>query len=92
MARTKKRIGIGAECSVLVKFLHPRKKVVAQMPNAGHHERLSGLLSIRREMKQVNQKKQMCIVFRHDSFPDQELHAVTRYAKVDKEGAEEHLA
>ena len=33
----------------------------------------------------------MCIVFRHDSFPDQELHAVTRYAKVEKEGAEEHL-
>ena len=37
------------------------------------------------------QKKQMCIVFRHDSFPDQELHTVTRYAKVEKEGAEEHL-
>ena len=33
----------------------------------------------------------MSIVVRHDSFPDQELHMVARYAKVESEGAEDHF-
>jgi len=39
-------------------------------------------VEIRREVKNVNRRDQMCIVLRHDSFPNTELHAVERWVCV----------
>ena len=39
----------------------------------------------------MNHVNKICIVFHHNSFPDQELHIVARYTKVESEGAEENF-
>lgn len=90
MAR-KKRCGIGAVCSCLVNKLHPGLEIEAKFPNRSKQDRLGRLLAIKREPRTVNWKEQVCIVFRHDSFANKELHAVERWVKVDEEGASEHF-
>ena len=86
--KRKKRNGVGASCRCLKRFLHPRQLVDAKYPNATQQERLGGLVTIRREEKQVNRAQKWCIIFRHDDFPDRELHCSERYAVVETEGAE----
>ena len=84
----KLRAGVGASCSVLIRFLHPSLEVRAKILNFTSSQRLENLLLVREEQKLVNHKNQGCFIFRHDDFPNVELYATTRYAKVVKEGAE----
>ena len=86
--KRKKQNGVGANCRCLKRFLHPRAIVDAKYPNATQQERLDGLVAIRREEKAVNRVQKWCVVFRHDDFPNQELHCSERYAVVQQEGAE----
>ena len=86
--KRKKNNGIGAKCQCLTRFLHPRAIVDAKYPNATQRDRLSNLLTIKKEKKQVNKVEKLCIVFRHDDFPNIELHCTERYANVLEEGAE----
>ena len=81
--------GTGAECSVLLKYLHPSKRISEVFPNRTANERLDGLVAIKKDGRKVNKKMQQCIIFRHDRFPNEELHCVTRFCKVLKEGAVE---
>jgi hypothetical protein len=83
------RNGIGAQCSVLKRFLHPRTIVDAKYPNTTQSERLESLLVTRREVKRVNNKDQWCIIFRHDDFDNIEVYATERYCKVTHEGPAE---
>ena len=86
------RHGIGAKISVYKRFLHPRAAVAAKYPNAAKSDVLEGLIAIGQEEKTIAKKRQSCIVMRHDDFDDGTLlHAVTRYCKVQEEGALEHL-
>ena len=39
----KKRRGVGAKCSVLLKFLHPSQEVRRKCPNYGHKTKLNEL-------------------------------------------------
>ena len=82
----KKKNGVGATCSVLIRFLHPRQQVVDRYPNASFSDRLDGLIAQRRILKKVSQKDQIVILFRHDNFPNLLVHTVERYAKVLEEG------
>ena len=92
MTATKKlRAGVGAVAETLLKYIHPSKLIRDKYPNPINGQRLENCLLIRRETKEVNRKQQVCVIFRHDEFPDKELHAVERWVKVKKEGAEEHL-
>jgi len=91
MSNRRMRNGIGANCSVLKRFLHSRPIVDAKYPNATQSERLEPLLAIRREKKTVNHKEQWCIIFRHDDFENIELYAAERYCKVVEEGPFESL-
>ena len=92
MAKTKKlRAGVGAECDVLIKYLHPGLLIKEKVPNPVNGQRLSKCLLIRKETKTVNRKDQPCYVFRHDDFPDKEVHCVARWCKVVTEGPEEKL-
>jgi len=74
--------GLGAVAEVSKKFLHPSKLVDEKYPNMRGDHKVNGLLEIRRESKTVRRKEQMCIIFRHDDFPNKELHAVERWVKV----------
>ena len=87
MPKKKKQNGIGAVCSVITRFLHPRPLVAAMYPNAHHQHRTDGLLVLYRASKKVNRVDKTCIFFRHNDFDDNQLlHCVERYAKVLTEG------
>lgn len=81
-----KTIGIGAVCSVVVQYLHPSKLIKDKYPSRGAKERLGNLVAIRRETLKVNRVDRVCIVFRHDDFPNQLLHCCERWTRVDTEG------
>lgn len=75
--------GVGAVCSVLLRRLHPLQLVQHKFPNAEHQQRLDDLICIRKEIKKVSRRDQMCYVFRHDVLDDnQELHCVCRWSQV----------
>jgi len=86
MTKLKLQNGIGARCSVIARFLHPRRLIKERYPYYTFDKRIGGLLVARREQKQVNHRIQQCLVFQHDDFNDQELYAVERYGRVTEEG------
>ena len=86
MVKKKLCPGIGAQCSVLIKFLHPSKRVTDVLINFSDKDRLYDLLAIKAEQKRVKKKIQDCIIFRHDAFPNEELYCVRKFCKVLKEG------
>ena len=47
---------------------------------------MSGLLVIGKETRKVNRRDQVCIIFCHDQFPDQELYCCARFCNVLNEG------
>ena len=85
------KVGTGADCSVLIRMLHPSKLVNDTLTNREASERLVGLVALRKELKLVNRREQQCVVFRHDLFPNKELHCCMRYCKVHKEGDPVHF-
>ena len=87
----KLRLGVGAKCTVLLKYLHPGKLIDTKYPNRTAQSTLDNLLAIRQEVKKVNKKEQHCILFRHGKFEGLELHCVNRWVRVIVEGPEEHL-
>ena len=89
MAR-KKKLGVGAKCAVLTKYLHPSIAVNEKYPNATASARTSDLKCIRKEKKIVNRSEQEVAIFRHDDF-DIDLHAVLRWVKVVVEGDKDGL-
>ena len=70
--------GIGTRCSVLRKYLHPAILVEQLVPNNIHGVRVSDLLTIRKEVRRVKRKEQLCLVFRHPSLDNEELHPYKR--------------
>ena len=86
-----KRAGISAVCRALSRFIHPSKHVKEVLTNCTHNHCLTNLVVIRKEMKKVNNKIQMCIIFCHDDFPNEELYCCMRYCRVVREGAREHF-
>ena len=72
----KLRVGAGAKCSALKRFLHPRKFEDGKYPNNVARERLGGLVAMRKDTMEVNHKDQICILFCHADFPDALLHCV----------------
>jgi hypothetical protein len=76
MASPKLCHGIEANCSVLIKWLHPAKMVANKFTNPEHGLHLSGLICLREEEKMVTRKLQVCYVFRHSKFEGKELHAI----------------
>ena len=87
----KLRPGIGAKCSVLLKFLHPVKYINAEFPNIEHNQRLDNLLLMSEKEIRVNRIDQKCYVFRHDDFENIQLHATKRWVKIEVEGPENSI-
>jgi len=79
MAKKRKlNAGVGAKCSILTKFLHPKQKDVEK------DHRTTCILT---EMKilVVNRKQQVCFLFSSDGI---EYHAVQNHFKIEEEGDE----
>jgi hypothetical protein len=81
MVRPKKN-GVGAVCSVLIRYLHPSIEVNTKYPRARYADRLEGLIVQRRQVKKLNHRDQTVVVFRHDDFPNLLVYCAERYAKV----------
>ena len=82
----KLRLGIGAKCSVITRYLHPAKTISDKYLNFGHRDQTSNLVCLRKEEKVVNRRTQTVAVFKHADFTDTEIHAVVRWVTVDEEG------
>jgi hypothetical protein len=91
MAPPKLRHGIRANCSILIKRLHPAKMVADKFPNLAHRRHLSNSICLREEEKTVTRKLQTCFVYRHKDFEGKELHAIRRWSKVKSEGSDTQL-
>ena len=82
----KKIAGVGAVCRVMLKYLHPSKKIREKYHNRISSNKLGKLIVIRQEVKKVSRKDQMCLIFRHDNCSNEEMNCVKRWAKVMTEG------
>ena len=94
MPRRRKILGKGATLNALIKFIHPSEHIRNKFPNPVNQQRLDGLTAVRRELKVVSRKKQMCIVCTHPGFKTEggelvELHFVERWATIVNEGPED---
>ena len=69
----KKQLGVGAECSILIKNLHPSPTLAESFQCPGPTDRLHGLLVPRRGEKAIIRTKKAAILFRHDDFANVEL-------------------
>lgn len=78
--------GVGAIAKCQKRYLHPSKVVNETLINTQGDYVVEGLIEIRKEVKKVNKRDQLCIVMRHDLFPNLLLHAVIRWVKVTSEG------
>ena len=59
----KNKMGIGAVCSALKRYLQSRKDVDAKYPNATQRDRLEGLIVVDKGVIMVNHRDQVCIFF-----------------------------
>jgi hypothetical protein len=86
----KLRHGVGANCTVLTKFIHPSEHVRAKHANIekGH---TTLVILVGKETLKVRRKDQKCYTFRSDDYPNIILHAVKRYVNVVTEGPLETL-
>ena len=89
--KKKLRLGVGAYCSVYTKFMHSKPTISAKYPNYTSNDRMTELNCIKREVRKVNRRDQMCAVFTHKDFDDVKFYCVLRYVVVTKEGPESEL-
>ena len=85
----KKWLGVGAECTVSLCFLHPKDKIAEKIPNQTKSQKLSVLVVQERVEKAIRRKATQCVMFRHEDFSGQLLWCMEKYIKVDVEGPEE---
>ena len=84
--RPKPRLGEGATCSVLVKFLRPTREVKEKYPHNVPDERVDGLVAVRAGRKTRGRTEYPAVFFTHPEFPGVELSAAQNKIKVVAEG------
>ena len=82
-------LGVGAECTVSLCFLHPKDKIAEKIPNQTKAQKLSALVVQDRVEKHIQHKATQCVMFRHEDFGGQVLWCMEKYVKVDVEGPKE---
>ena len=85
----KKQLGVGAECTISLCFLHPKDKIVEKIPNQTKAQKISVLVVQEGVEKPIRCKAMLCVVFRHEDFGGQLLWCMEKYVKVDVEGPKE---
>jgi hypothetical protein len=93
MAKKKKQAGVGAKASCFARFVHPSAAIRQFFPTNQKSNKLDNLLITGEDIKVVRRRSPPipCFLFRHDSFPDQELYANKRNVVITKEGHPEHF-
>ena len=84
------RLGEGARCSCLVKFIRPSKDVAAALVNPEPGRRVEDLTAVSREATTRGGKTFVAIFFRSSTIPGL-LHAAERWVKVEEEGPPDQL-
>ena len=84
------RLGEGARCSCLVKFIRPSKDVAAALVNPEPGRRIEDLIAISRDVTNHGGKTFVAIFFRSSTIPGL-LHAAERWVKVEEEGPPDQL-
>ena len=82
-------LGVGALCTVKLRFLHPKDKVNEKVPNQSASQSISGLIVQSKVEKSIWKAAKSCIVFHHEDFRGQLIWALPWYVTVDKQGPEE---
>ena len=93
MAKKKKQAGVGAKASCFARFVHPSAAIRQFFPTNQKSNKLDNLLITGEDIKVVRRRSPPtpCFLFRHDSFPDQELYANKRNVVITEEGHPEHF-
>jgi hypothetical protein len=94
MPKKKLTPGIGAEATVLTRFIHPSELIRDKHPNQDKEWKTKNrttVLLIGQDLKKINKKWQDVYVFRCEDFENKELYAVKRYVCITKEGDKEHF-
>jgi Transposase IS4 len=94
MPRDNKRFGVGANVTVLTRFLHPSAAIRHRHNNRTlpNNHRTNNLIIVRQETKYVRRKEQICFVYQHDDYKEHdnltsiELYSVRKHAKCIQEG------
>jgi hypothetical protein len=77
--------GVGANCTILSKFIHPSEHVRTKHANLDKRHKTSVII-VGEETKKVRRNDQKCYTFRSDEYPNIILYAVKRYLNVVTEG------
>ncbi len=77
--------GVGANCTILSKLIHPSEHVRTKHANLDKGHKTSVII-VGEETVKVRRKDQKCYTFRSDEYPNIVLHAVKRYLNVVTEG------
>ena len=90
--RKKLQCGVGAVVWVYLRYLHPSKTVKDFYINSTKDSKVTDLLVVGQGVRKVHGKDQMCVLLRHDSFPNVILYCVKRWGKhVVAEGDPQHF-
>jgi hypothetical protein len=91
MAQTTLRLGEGATCSVLVKYLRPSRDVKEAIPNPGPNHRVLDLVAVRREVTTRAGQTYDSVFFTSATLPGLSVSAAKRYVVVTAEGHEDTI-
>ena len=82
-------LGVGASCTVKLRFLHSKNHVKDKIPNQTVSQQLSGLIVQSKAEKVICKVNKECIVFQHEDFGGQLVWALQHYVQVAIQGPEE---
>ena len=82
----QKRLGVGASCTISVRFLHPKNKVKEVIHNQTASQKLSRLIVQGKDEKTIWKAGKECVMFCHEDFGGQLIWALQRYVSIDVEG------
>ena len=68
---TCKHLGVGASCTIKLRFLHPKNHVKDKIPNQTSSQQLTGLIVQSKVENIIRKVNKDCIVFRHEDFSRQ---------------------
>ena len=87
----KKKLGVGANCTIPMKFLHPLKVIADKYPNQTAHSVMENCLCVGRDQKKIRNQEKDVVIFRHDDLPNKVIYCVLKWLKVNVKGAAEHF-
>ena len=88
---TCKHLGVGASCTVKLRFLHPKNQVKDKISNQSSSQQLTGLIVQSKAEKVICKVKKDYFVFQHEDFGGQLVWALQRYVQIDIQGPEQPL-